>query len=769
MTMHHRRKIPTSTNTKEKYTRSGSKMSNAVIRVGQAIYLAVDRFVSIGEAIAEDNPEIKIDMYEVCRDARAAGAMIEQLCEIYHLESRHSCPIADKHQMVRAARSLLSSVTRVLLLTDTVVVKQLLGAKDRVSISLNRLENVANFTEFVKAFSHFGAEMVELARLTSHKQNVLKDERQHSQMIVTKKLLDRSAMMLLTSSKACLRHPDCETARENRDTVFIQIRRAIDLIHFIVKEGVIPDLATGTTNGESNQNGGYRSISGSIWQAEELEQCLTVHNAVKKFEEMIEMGHMTLIDVSYRTQLNNAFDAIVERTQDFTDSAYTTHEHREKILLLCDRIKIELSQLLREGDNLDQAGTTTPTDRLETFVFQTLQATKDLRQQLQDTALELSDELLKLRNETNLLCKMKHISMTGDFSKLEDYTDKFKEHVDYVQEVCKMLHHVAITEAQQISSKSIESCLQVYGPQVMSACYTHCLHPNSKIARENLDVFIDVWRSLVNDVTSLAYEINEYCQGHIPVSASNTSPQTEVTMTTLPPVTTSTITITTTTTTTTNVNSKSPQCMKLDVEEQASIAKLGLEMKMLTSEMDAETNKWPTTDNDIVRRARSMSQMAFSMYQFTRGEGELKTTQDLFTQAEFFAEEANKFYKVVRHFSYQVPGEPPKKELLEYLDRVPTFVQQLQFTVKNPTVGKAATFTKVDNVIKETKNLMNAISKVVTHCLGCATKYNLDFSGAGSDRSRLMAQYRGEGEEYVDPNAGMPPKAGVQSASDPNI
>lgn len=49
-----------------------------------------------------------------------------------------------------------------------------------------------------------------------------------------------------------------------------------------------------------------------------------------------------------------------------------------------------------------------------------------------------------------------------------------------------------------------------------------------------------------------------------------------------------------------------------------------------------------------------MSAMAFSMYQFTKGEGNLGTTQDLFTQAEYFAEEANRLYKVVRQFSYQV-------------------------------------------------------------------------------------------------------------------
>lgn len=46
--------------------------------------------------------------------------------------------------------------------------------------------------------------------------------------------------------------------------------------------------------------------------------------------------------------------------------------------------------------------------------------------------------------------------------------------------------------------------------------------------------------------------------------------------------------------------------------------------------------------------------MAFSMYLFTRGEGPLKTTQDLFVQAEYFAEEGKKLYRTVRDFSTKV-------------------------------------------------------------------------------------------------------------------
>lgn len=81
-------------------------------------------------------------------------------------------------------------------------------------------------------------------------------------------------------------------------------------------------------------------------------------------------------------------------------------------------------------------------------------------------------------------------------------------------------------------------------------------------------------------------------------------------------------------------------------------------MKLITSEMDAETEKWEEPDNDVVKRAKNMSSMAFSMYLFTRGEGPLRTTQDLFTQAEYFSEEGRKLYKTVREFAQKVSYLP---------------------------------------------------------------------------------------------------------------
>ncbi|XP_035218517.1 alpha-catulin-like, partial [Stegodyphus dumicola] len=272
--------ITTLVNAKEKPIKS-EKTLRAIVHVGQAVNFAVQKFVSVGEAIADDNCEIKSDMYEACRDAKSAGYFIEQLCDVQHDECGQLRSYADKTNMVRAARSLLSSVTRVLLLADTVVVKQLLMAKDRVSMSLNRLENAKNFTEFVKAFSQFGTEMVELAHLTGDRQNDLKDERRRSQMAVARQILERSTMMLLTSSKVCFRHPDCEFSRENRDAVFLQMRQAVELIHFVAKDGLISEASNKFQSVQNNRSPNALSL---LLCTEELECSYSLYNLIKHFE-----------------------------------------------------------------------------------------------------------------------------------------------------------------------------------------------------------------------------------------------------------------------------------------------------------------------------------------------------------------------------------------------------------------------------------------------------------------------------------------------------
>ncbi|XP_067141907.1 alpha-catulin-like [Centruroides vittatus] len=480
---------------------------HTIVQVGQAVNIAIEQFVNVGEAIADDNPEIRQDIYEACRDARNAGAMMEQVCEIHqdYCGGWRSC--ADKTSMVHAAKTLLSSVAQILLLADTVVVKQLILAKEKVVLTLDSLENVTHFTEFVRIFNQFGNEMVELAHLTGDRQNDLKSEKRHSQMAAARQILERSMMMLLTSSKTCLRHPDCLSAQKNRDTVFKQVRKALDLVHFVVRDGISVEREI---CGSAFEDG--RLTPTPSWKMEDLDLCMTIHSIIQKFESTVEVIRTSFIGPACREQLTSMLSTIIERTQDFTDCAYTSHSHRKKIILLCNSAKLELNHLLRIGCSLDKGDSMFQMEEFEASILQMLRATKDLRQELEETALNEAEEVIKIIQRTELLDLLRNASSAGDCDKLEEYAGSFCEMKEHVHEVCKLLHHVANTESLQVTSKHTEICVKVYGSQIITSCHTLCLHPTSKIARENLDIFFDMWQAIANDFIHITHEINELCR-----------------------------------------------------------------------------------------------------------------------------------------------------------------------------------------------------------------------------------------------------------------
>lgn len=74
----------------------------ALGRVGRAVQAAVERFVLVGETIADDNPEIKLDMYEACREARQAGTLPDTPC----------LPVCARREIARRNISILVHYSR---------------------------------------------------------------------------------------------------------------------------------------------------------------------------------------------------------------------------------------------------------------------------------------------------------------------------------------------------------------------------------------------------------------------------------------------------------------------------------------------------------------------------------------------------------------------------------------------------------------------------------------------------------------------------------
>lgn len=325
---------------------------------------------------------------------------------------------------------------------------------------------------------------------------------------------------------------------------------------------------------------------------------------------------------------------------------------------------------------------------------------------------------------------------------MDELNEQFREHADHVQEVCRLLFHIAPTVVLQVSTGHTETSIEIHGEQMLTALATLLIYPTSKIAKENYEVFVDVWHTLIGDIGQIMRDIHDFLGANYlmqrrkaaaEAAASHRAMARPQMLAHLPPP-----------------QSHSPLMGQMMPSIAAAPMPLGYgpmgplppggpeqmgpmlgdtaaygpmpagpaggaivhgampppplppqqQIDMgggggvppdiaqgmnnhpgavpppppqqqpphrptnvsINPEVDvveiARDDKWSSSseveDNDIVRKAKAMSTMAMSMFQFTKGEGELKTTQDLFTQAEFFADEANRLYKIVRHFTYQV-------------------------------------------------------------------------------------------------------------------
>lgn len=210
---------------------------------------------------------------------------------------------------------------------------------------------------------------------------------------------------------------------------------------------------------------------------------------------------------------------VLERTQDFTDSAYTSHEHRENILLLSDRVKTELEHLLGLYANVLPYDGGDPSSarcsELDAAVTSVLDAVHDLSTQLSQTTLQQASELgsvTKQGHELVTALRSLILQPDPDPDRMHHVTDSFHDTIDHILEVCKLLRHVAISETLQVCARFTEINLRVYGPQVVTAAKTVTAFPNSKIAQENLEVFADMYQWLVSDVTSVVREVLDASQ-----------------------------------------------------------------------------------------------------------------------------------------------------------------------------------------------------------------------------------------------------------------
>ena len=181
---------------------------------------ATDHFLSRGEEIAAENPEIRAEMGAAIDDVRRTGGEMYLASQEFADEP---CNGVKRGAMVRAARALLSAVTRLLILADMVDVHMLLKSLRVVEDNLEAIRSSTNQNDLMNNYKMFGQNVMELNDLAGRRQVDLIDPRRRDEIAAARATLKKNNMMLLTSSKAYVRHPELAAARHNRDFAFKQV------------------------------------------------------------------------------------------------------------------------------------------------------------------------------------------------------------------------------------------------------------------------------------------------------------------------------------------------------------------------------------------------------------------------------------------------------------------------------------------------------------------------------------------------------------------
>jgi len=440
----------------------------------ETVEKATASFIAKGAEIAKDNPELKNEIEEAIEDTRKDG---EAMSRTSHAFADDPCSSLKRGSMVRAARTLLSSVTRLLILADMADVYRLLRNLKIAKKSVALVKDATTPEELLDCFKTFGKDMALLNQATLARQNDLKDLRRRDELAAARAELKKNSMMLYTSSLASIQHPEVAAAKANRDYVYKRVLGAMDRISSSVQAS-----STATRPEEGAGELAY---------------------ALDEFMDCIDMDPLDFDERHHRPSLEERLESIISGAALMADSSCTRDDRRERIVAECNAVRQALQDLLQEYIN--NAGRADKSEELEAAVDQMTRKTKDLRRQLCKAVIDhVSDSFLDTKIPILVLIEA---AQSGDERQVKEYAQVFREHANKLVEVANLACSMSSNEEGVKMVKMAAKQIEVLCPQVINAALTLAARPTSKIAQDNMDVFKNSWLNQVQTLTDAVDEI----------------------------------------------------------------------------------------------------------------------------------------------------------------------------------------------------------------------------------------------------------------------
>uniref|UniRef100_A0A8C5CQP3 Catenin alpha-2 n=1 Tax=Gadus morhua TaxID=8049 RepID=A0A8C5CQP3_GADMO len=421
---------------------------------------ATQNFLEKGEQIAKDSQDLKEELIAAVEDVRKQA----------HISfADDPCSSVKRGTMVRAARALLSAVTRLLILADMADVMRLLA---HLKIALEGVKNATNEQDLANRFKEFGKEMVKLNYVAARRQQELKDPQCRDEMAAARGALKKNATMLYTASQAFLRHPDVAATRANRDYVFKQVQEAIAGISSAAQANSPVDEKHG-------------------------------HAGIGELANKIILDPLTFSEARFRPSLEERLESIISGAALMADSSCTRDDRRERIVAECNAVRQALQDLLSEYMN--NTGRKEKGDPLNSAIDKMTKKTRDLRRQLRKAVMDhISDSFL----ETNVpLLVLIEAAKSGNEKEVKEYAQVFREHANKLVEVANLACSISNNEEGVKLVRMAATQIDSLCPQVINAALTLAARPQSKVAQDNMDVFKDQWEKQVRILTEAVDDI----------------------------------------------------------------------------------------------------------------------------------------------------------------------------------------------------------------------------------------------------------------------
>ncbi|XP_068134374.1 catenin alpha-1 [Hyperolius riggenbachi] len=436
---------------------------------------ATQNFLEKGEKIAKESQFLKQELIEAVEDVRKQGEVMRSSSGEF---ADDPCSSVKRGNMVRAARALLSAVTRLLILADMADVYKLLVQLKVVEDGILKLRNAGTEQDLGIQYKALKAEVEKLNLMSAKRQQELKDVAHRDQMAAARGILQKNIPILYTASQACLQHPDVAAYKANRDLIYKQLQQAVT---------GISNAAQATSSEEMNaQNGGGE---------------LAV--ALNNFDKQIIVDPLGFSEERFRPSLEERLESIISGAALMADSSCTRDDRRERIVAECNSVRQALQDLLSEY--MGNTGRKERSDALNNAIDKMTRKTRDLRRQLRKAVMDhVSDSFL----ETNVpLLVLIEAAKNGNEKEVKEYAQVFREHANKLIEVANLACSISNNEEGVKLVRISASQLEALCPQVINAALALAAKPHSKVAQETMDLFKDQWERQVRILTDAVDDI----------------------------------------------------------------------------------------------------------------------------------------------------------------------------------------------------------------------------------------------------------------------